>query len=77
MKPLKHKHRARLLAQIARDIESSASLLKAAAAAAHHDVEAGRDDEALRHLLEVETEAFNAQKLITLASYVGRIGGDR
>lgn len=48
--------------------------MKAAAAAASHDAGAGREDESLRHLLEVEGEIFDAGKLITLATYVVRLG---
>jgi len=70
MKSLKSKHRARLLEQIARDIEASASLLKAAAAAAGRDAAAGRGEEALQHLLGVEGEVYDAGRLINLASYV-------
>jgi len=75
MKSLKPKHRARLLQQIARDIEASASLVKAAAAAACHDAAAGRDGEALQHLLGVEGEVFDAGRLINLASYVAGPAG--
>lgn len=74
MKPLKPKHRARLLEQIARDIEASALLVKAAASAARHDADAGRTEEALRHLLEVEGEVFDAGRLVNLATYIARLG---
>ena len=74
MKPLKPKRRARLLAQIAGDIEASAALVKAAAASASHHASAGREQEALRHLLEVEGEIFDAGRLITLAAYIARLG---
>jgi len=74
MKPLKPRHRARLLEQISRDVEAAATLVSAAAAAARHDAGAGREAEALRHLLGVEGEVFDAGRLITLAAYVSRPG---
>ena len=74
MKPLKTRHKARLLQHIAQDIEGAATLARAAAQAASHHAETGRLDQALQHILEAEPAIFDAQKLISLATYLSQIG---
>lgn len=76
MKPLKPRHRNRLLALIARDIEAAASIARTAAQAAANHAKAGRTDQAFQHILEAEPELFDIRKLIGVASYVKEIGED-
>ncbi len=77
MKPLKAKHRNRLLHLIARDIDAAASIARTAAKAAAHHAKAGRADQAFQQILEAEPALFDATKLVTLAMYVKTIGNDR
>ena len=72
MKPLKQKHKTRLLHAITADIETAAALARTAARAASHHAAAGRFDKALQHILEAEPALYDAAKLVTLATYVNR-----
>ena len=74
MKQLKPKHAARLLQMIAADIKTATSSAHAAAGAAGTNARAGRVEEAMQSILEAEPKLYDAQRLLSLATYVKQIG---
>ena len=74
MTKVKNKHKAKLLAQIARDMEAATGMAHAASKAAVTRCDAGRFDEALIAILEAEPRLYDANKLMVLATYVNGIG---
>jgi len=74
MKLLKKKHTAQLLHLIAADIKAATSVAQAAAYAATTNAKAGRVDEAMQSILEAEPKLYDAQKLLSLATYVTQLG---
>ena len=74
MKPLKTKHAARLLHLIAADIKAATGAAQAAANTATTNAKAGRVAEAMQSILEAEPKLYDAQKLLSLATYVTQLG---
>ncbi len=71
---LKSKHTAHLLHMIASDIKAATGSAHAAAKAAETNARVGRMDDAMQSILEVEPKIYDAQKLLTLSTYVSQIG---
>ncbi len=68
------KHKTKLLHQIAEDMHSATRVADAAASAALKHMQAGRPEEAMHSILEVEPKLYDAQKLMSLSTYVSSIG---
>jgi len=74
MKPLKTKHAARLLHLIAADIKAATGAAQASANTATTNAKVGRVEEAMQSLLEAEPKLYDAQRLLSLATYVKQLG---
>ena len=74
MNLLKKKHTAQLLYLIAADIKAATGAAQAAANTATTNAKAGRVAEAMQSILEAEPKLYDAQKLLSLATYVTQLG---
>ncbi len=74
MKPISKKDKAKLLTQIASDLESVTRVSDALAKNTCKHLKAGRQDEALNALLDTEPRIHDAKKLFLLATYVNGLG---
>ena len=63
-----------LLHMIAAEIRVATGAAHAAAKAARTNAKAGRVEEAMQSILEAEPKLYDAQKLLSLATYVNQIG---
>ncbi len=66
--------KAKLLEQIARDLEAVTKQAHSAAKSASNDIKAGRMKDCLQAMLEVEPKLYDAKKLFVLATYVNGLG---
>ena len=74
MKPIKTKQAARLLHLIAADIKAATGAAQAAANTATTNAKAGRVEEAMQSILEAEPKLYDAQRLLSLSTYVKQLG---
>ena len=73
-----HSTLAKLMAQIAIDLETATAFASAAAASANNDAEAGRISAAFQRILDAEPQIHHATKLVSIATYVAELDrGDR
>ncbi len=74
MKPINNKVRAKLLRLIVQDLKSATAIADAIAKQAQEDLMAGRSDNAISALLEIEPRLYDAKKLFLLSTYVNDLG---
>ncbi len=74
MKPLNNKDKTKLLRQIVQDLKSATGITDAIAKQAGEELKAGRSDNAICALLEIEPRIYDAKKLFLLATYVKNLG---
>lgn len=68
-----HNMLAKLMAQIAIDLETATSFASAAAASANNDAEAGRISAAFERILDAEPQIHQARTLVSIAAYVAEL----
>lgn len=73
---IKAKHKTKLLHQIVEDMHLATRVADAAASAALGHMQAGRPVEAMHSILEVEPKLYDAQKLMSLSTYVKGLGNN-
>ena len=73
MTTVDHQTLAQLMARIASDLETATALASAAAASANNDATAGRINAAFERILIAEPQIFQANKLISVATYVAEL----
>ena len=71
---VKRDEKAKLLMQIAKDIETATGQAHAAARSAVNEAKVGRPEGCLQAILEVEPKLYDAKKLFGLATYINDIG---
>lgn len=74
MAKIKRNEKAKLLLQIAKDLEAATGQAHSAAKSAANDIKAGRVDDCLRAMLEIEPKLYDARKLFVMATYVNGLG---
>lgn len=74
MKPITNKDKAKLLRQIVQDLKSVTTIADAIAKQAYEDLNAGRSDNAISALLEIQPRLYDAKKLFLLSTYVNDLG---
>lgn len=72
-----HDTLAKLMMQIASDLEAAAKMAAAASGAASNNAEAGRINDAFQNVLEAEPHIHHARSLVGVASYVAELSGCR
>ena len=68
-----HSTLAKLMAQIAIDLETATAFASAAAASANNDAEAGRIGAAFERILDAEPHIHQARALVSIAAYVAEL----
>lgn len=74
MAKIRRKEKAKLLEQIAKDLETATRQAHSAAGSALNDAKAGRMDDCVQAMLEIEPRLYDAQKLFVMATYVNGLG---
>ncbi len=74
MAKIKQDEKAKLLKQIAKDLEAVTRQAHSAAKSASNNVKVGRMDDCLQAMLEIEPKLYDAKKLFVLATYVNGLG---
>lgn len=74
MAKIKRTEKAKLLQQIARDLETATKQAHSAARSASRNIKSGRMDECLQAMLEIEPKLYDAKKLFLMATYVNGLG---
>ena len=74
MAKIKATEKAKLLEQIAKDLETVTKQAHATAKSASNTIKAGRIDGCLQTILEIEPKLYDAKKLFVLATYVNGLG---
>lgn len=74
MRPLTGDEQEKLMGQITKDLKAATGMAHAGAKNACVNLKAGRHDDALHALLEIEPKLYDAKKLFVLATYVNGLG---
>ena len=74
MSKIKRAEKSKLLEQIAKDLEVVTKQAHSAAKSASNDIKAGRMDDCLQAMLDIEPKLYDAKKLFVMATYVNGLG---